>query len=248
MLSEDFPGSSVGKESAYNAGDPSSIPESGRSTGEGVGYPLQYSWASLVTQLVKNPPAMRETWVGLKLNIQKMKIMASGPITSWQIDGEKMETVVDFIFLGSKITAAMKVKDAPWKKSYDQPRQHIRKQRHYFANKGPFRQSCGFSSSHVWVWELDHKKSWAPKNWCFWSVVLEKTLENPLDSTEILNQFWILIGRIDAEAETPILWPLDAKNGLIGKDPDAAKDCRQEKQGMTEDEMIEWHHQLSEFE
>ena len=85
MLSEDFPGSSVGKESACNAGDPSSIPESGRSTGEGVGYPLQYSWASLVTQLVKNPPAMRETWVGLKLNFQKMKIMASGPITSRQI-------------------------------------------------------------------------------------------------------------------------------------------------------------------
>ena len=151
MLSEDFPGSSVGKESTCNAGDPSSIPGSGRSTGEGVGYPLQYSWASLVTQLVKNPPAMRETWVGLKLNIQKTKIMAPGPITSRQIDGETMETMTDFIFLGSKITAAIKLKDAPWKKSYDQPRQHIRKQRHYFANKRPSRQSYGFPSSHVWM-------------------------------------------------------------------------------------------------
>ena len=99
-----------------------------------------------MTQLEKNPTAVRETWIGLKLSIQKMKIMASGPIISWQIDGE---TVMDFIFLGSKITAAMKLKDALWKKSYDQPRQHIRKQRCYFANKGPSSQSCGFSSSHV---------------------------------------------------------------------------------------------------
>ena len=141
---------------------------------------------------------MRETWVGLKLNIQKTKIMAPGPITSRQIDGETMETMTDFIFLGSKITAAIKLKDAPWKKSYDQPRQHIRKQRHYFANKRPSRQSYGFPSSHVWMWELDHKESWAPKNWCFWSVVVEKTLESPLDSMEIkpvnpksvLNNHW----------------------------------------------------------
>ena len=89
--------------------------------------------------------------VGLKLNIQKTKIMASGPITSWQIDGGTVETVTDFIFGGSKITAAMKLKDTPWKKSYDQPRQHIKKQRHYFANKGPSSQSYGFSKSHVWT-------------------------------------------------------------------------------------------------
>ena len=90
--------------------------------------------------------------VGLKLNIQKTKVMASSPITSWQINGETMETVTDFILGGSKITAAMKLKDTPWKESYDQPRQHIKKQRHYFVNKGPSSQSYGFSSSHVWMY------------------------------------------------------------------------------------------------
>ena len=117
----------------------------------------------------------------LKLNIQKTKIMASSPITLWQIDRETMKAVTDFIFLGSKITAdgdyskEIKTLDL-WKKSYDQPRQHIKKQRHYFANKGPSSQSYGLSSSHVWMSELDHKESWAPKNWCFWTVVLEKAL------------------------------------------------------------------------
>ena len=112
---------------------------------------------------------------------------------------------------------------APWKKSYDQSRQHIKKQRHYFANKGPSSQRCGFSSSNVRIWELDHEESWAPKNWCFWTVVLEKTLESPLDSKQIQpvhpkgNQSWIFIGRTDAEAETPILWPPDAKKWPIEK-------------------------------
>ena len=112
---------------------------------------------------------------------------------------------------------------APWKKSCDQPRQHIKKQRHYFANKGTSSQSYGFSSSHVWIWELDQKESWAPKNWCIWTVVLEKTLESPLDCKEIQpvhpkeNQSWAFIGRTDAEAETPILWPPDAKSWLIEK-------------------------------
>ena len=139
---------------------------------------------------------------------------------------------------------------APWKKSYDQPRQHIQKQRHYFANKGPSGQGYGFSSNHVWMWELDCKKSWALKNWCFWTVVLEKTLESPLDCKEIQpvhpneNQSWIFIGRTDAEAETPILWPPDAKNWLIRKDPDAGKDWRQEDKEMIEDEMVGWHHWL----
>ena len=116
--------------------------------------------------------------VGLKLNIQKTKIMASGPITSWQIDGETLGIVADFILGGSKITAdddcshEIKKTLAPWKESYDQPRQHIQKQRHYFANKGLSSQGYGFSSSHVWMWELDYKESWAPKNWCFWTVVL----------------------------------------------------------------------------
>ena len=135
-----------------------------------------------------------------------------------------------------------------WKKSYDQPRAHVKKQRHYFANKDPSRQSYGFSSSRVWMWELDHKESWVLKNWCFWTVVLEKTLESPLDCIEIQpvhpkgNQSWIFIGRTDAKAEAPILWPPDVKSWLIGKDPDAGKDWRQEEKGMTEDEMVGWHH------
>ena len=107
---------------------------------------------------------------------------------------------------------------APWKKSYDKPRQHIKKQRHYFADKGPSSQGYGFSSGHFWMWELEYKENWAPKNWRFWTEVLEKTLENPLDSKEITsvkptgNQSWIFIGRTDAEIETPILWPPDGKN------------------------------------
>ena len=137
---------------------------------------------------------------------------------------------------------------APWKKSFDQPRQHIKKQIYCFANKGLPGQSCGFSSSHVWMWELDYKESWVLKNWCFWTVVLEKTLESPLDCEEIQpvhrsgNQSWIFIGRIDAEPETPILWSPDGKNWLIGKYPFAGKDWRLEEKGATEDEMIGWHY------
>ena len=145
---------------------------------------------------------------------------------------------------------------APWKKSYDQTRQHIKKQKHYFANKGPSSQSFGFSSSHIWMWELDYKESQALKNWCFWTVVLEKTLESPLDCKEIQpvhpkgDQSWIFIGRTDAEAETPILWLPDAKNWLIEKDPDAGKDWRLEEKGMMEDDMVGWHSWLNghEFE
>ena len=145
---------------------------------------------------------------------------------------------------------------APWKKSYDQPRQHIKKQRHYFANKGLSIQSYGFSSSHVWMWKLNYKESWALKNWCIWIVVLEKTLESPLNCNEIQpvhpkgNQSWIFIGRTDTRAETLILWPPDAKNRLIWRDPDAGKDGRWEEKGMTEDEMVGWHHWLNgcEFE
>ena len=140
----------------------------------------------------------------------------------------------------------------PRKESYDQPRQHIKKQRHYFVHKGPFSQGYDFSGDHVWIWDLDYKESWAPKNWCFWTVVLKKTLESPLDCKEIKpahpkgNKYWIVIGRTDTEAETPILRPPDAKNWLIWKDPDAEKDWGQEKKGMTEDEMVgQHHHQLS---
>ena len=132
----------------------------------------------------------------------------------------------------------------PWKESYDEPRQHIKKQRHYFANKGPSSQGYGFSSSHVWMWELDYKESWAPNNWCFWTVVLEETLESPLDCKGIQtdhpkgDQSWVFIGRTDVEAETPILWPADAKSWLIWKDPDAGKDWGQEEKGTTEDGMV----------
>ena len=127
--------------------------------------------------------------VGLKLNFQKTKIMASGPITSWEIDGETVETVSDFILGGSKITAdgncSHEIKDTSWQESSDQPRKHIKKQRHYFANKGPSSQGYGFSGSHVWMWELDCEESWVLKNWCFWTVVLEKTLVSLLACKEI---------------------------------------------------------------
>ena len=138
----------------------------------------------------------------------------------------------------------------PWNNSYDQSRQHIKKQRHYFANKGPSRQGYGFSSGHVWMWELDYKQSWVPKNWCFCTVLLEKTLESPLDCKEIQpvhpkgNKSWIFIGSTDAEAETPVLCPPDVKNWLIGKYPVIGKGWRQEERGTTEDEMIGWHHRF----
>ena len=122
----------------------------------------------------------------------------------------------------------------PWKKIYDQPRQNTEKQRHCFVNKCPASQSYDFSSSHVWMWDLDYKESWVPKNWCFWTVVLEKTLESPLDCKEIQqvypkgNHSWIFIGRTDAEVESPTFWPPDAKNWLLEKDLDEGKDWRQE--------------------
>ena len=162
--------------------------------------------------------------VGLELNIQKMKIMASGPITSWQIDGETMETVRDFIFLGSKIPAdddcSHEVKRCLLlkRKAMTNLDSLLKKQRHYFADKCPSNQHYDFSSSHVWMWELDYKENWAPKNWCFWTVVLEKTLESPLDYEEIKpihpkgNQAWIFIGRTDDWSLNSNIWPHDAKN------------------------------------
>ena len=200
--------------------------------------------------------------VGLKLSIQKTKIMASGPITSWEIHGETVETVSDFIFGGSKITAdddcshEIKRHLLLGRKVMTNLDSIFKKQRHYFANKGPSGQGYGFSSSHVWMWELDYKESWVLKNWCFWTVVLEKTFESPLDCKEIQvvcpkgNQSWVFIGRTDVEAETPILWLPDVKSWLIGKDPDAGRDWGQEEKGTTEDEMVGWHHQLdgNEFE
>ena len=134
-----------------------------------------------------------------------------------------------------------------------EPRQHIKKQRYYFADKGLYSQSYGLSSSHVWMWELDHEESRVPKNWCFWIVVL-KTLESHLDCKEIKpvnpkgNQPWIFIGRTEAKAEAPILWPPDAKSHLVRKHSDAGKDWRQEEKTKTKDKMVGWCHQLNELE
>ena len=138
----------------------------------------------------------------------------------------------------------------PWKKSYDQPRQHIQKQRHYFADWGPSSQGYGFSCGHVWMWELDCEEGWGLKNWCFWTVVSEKTLESPLDCKEIQpvhsarDQPWDFFGRNDAKAETPILWPPHKKSWLIGTDSDAGRDWGQEEKGTIEDEIAGWHHWL----
>ena len=174
--------------------------------------------------------------------------MASGPYISWQIDGENVETASDFIFLGSKINAdgdcshgikkhlllgriAMTNLDSVLKKK--------KKKRHDFADKGPYSQSYGFSSSWVWMWELDHKEGWAWKNWHFQTVMLEKTLERPLDSKEIKainpkgDQPWIFIGRTDAKSEAPILWPPYVKSWFIEKDPDTGKNWGKEEKGVT---------------
>ena len=196
---------------------------------------------------------------GLKLSIQKTKIMASGSITSWQIDGEKLETVTDFIFLGSKITAdgdcSCEIKRCLLLERKDiKPRQCIKKW-HHFANKVRMVQAMVFPVVMYGCKELDHKEGWVLKKWCFRTVGLKKTLESPLDSkikpvTLKGNQPWIFTGRTDAEAEAPTLWPPDAKSQLIGKDPDAGKDWRQEEKGAAEDEMVGWHHWLNghEFE
>ena len=224
-------------------------------------------WASLVAQLVKNLPAMLETWVwslGWEDSLEKGTATHSS-ILAWRIpgmgepgglpsmgshrigydwsdlalDGETMETVTVFIFFSSKITAdgdcSHEIKRCLplGKKTMTHlPRQCIKKQRHHFANKGPYSQSCGFSSSHVQMWKLDHKEGWAPKNWCFWIVVLEKTLESSLDCKRFKpvnpkgNQPWIFIERTDAKTETPILWLPDVKSWLVGKDTDVGKRLR----------------------
>ena len=145
------------------------------------------------------------------------------------------------------VTAALKLEDD---ESYDKPEQCVKKQRHYFANKGPNSQGYGLSSSYVRLWELDYKEARAPKHWCFQTVVMEKNLDGPLDSKEIKwinlkgNQPWIFIGSMNtnAEAEIPTLWPLDVNSQLIGKDSDDEKDWWQEEKGATEDEMVGWHY------
>jgi len=169
----------------------------------------------------------------------------------------KQWKVTDFIFLVSKITAdgdcscEIKRRLLLGRKLMTNL-DSILKSRDMIAKKGPFSQGYGFSSSHVWMWVLDYKENWALKNWCFWTVVLEKTLESPLDCKEIQplhpkgNHSWTVTGRTDAETETPIHWPCDAKNWLIWKYSDAGKDWRREEKGTTEDKMVGWHHQLNE--
>ena len=197
--------------------------------------------------------------LGLKLNIQKTRIKVSGPISWWQIDGETVETVRDFILGGSKITA-----DGDCSHEI---KRHLLLGRKVMTNLDSILESRNITLPTkpclvkvmifpVVIYGCENWTSWVPKNWCFWNVALEKTLESPLDCEEIQpvhpegNQSWIVIGRTDAEAETPILWPPDVKNCLIWKDPDVGKAWRQEVMGMTEKEMVGWHHQLDghEFE
>ena len=184
--------------------------------------------------------------------------MASGPIITWQIDGETMETVTDFILGGSKITAngdcSRKIKRhlLLGRKAMTNLDSILKSRDISLPTKVHLVKTTGFSSSHVWMWELDYKESWVPKNWCFWTVVLE-TFESPLDCKETQpvnpkgNQSWIFI---DAEAETPVLWPPDVKSGLTGKHSDAGTDLRQKEKETAEDEMVGWHHWLDghEFE
>ena len=178
--------------------------------------------------------------------------MASGLITSWEIDGETVETVADFIFFGSKVTAdgdcshEIKRRLLLGRKVMTNLDSILKSRDITLSTNIYLVKAMVFSSSYVWMWELDNKASRALKNWCFWTVVLEKTLENPLDCKEIQpvhpkgHQSWVFIGRTNVEPETPVLWPPDVKSWLIWKDPDARKDWGQEK-GTTEDEMVGWH-------
>ena len=195
--------------------------------------------------------------VGLKLNIQKTKIIASGPITSWQKDGETVETVADFIFLSSKITAdgdcshEIKRSLLLGRKGMTNLDSILKSRDITLPTKVCLVKAMVFPVSYVWIWELDYKKSWAPKNWCFWIVVLEKTFERPLGCKEIQpvhpkgDWSWVFTGRTDVEAETPVLWPPDVKNWFIWKDPDPGEDWRREEKGKTEDVMVGWHHWLN---
>ena len=175
--------------------------------------------------------------------------MASSLITLWQVEDDYVEAVTNFLILGSKITADDDC-------SHEIRRQFllsrksmtnldsVLKSRHYFADRGPYSQGYGLSRSHVLMWELDNKEGRVPKNWCFWTVVLEKTLESPFESKEIkpvkvkVNQSWIHFGRSETEAEAPILWPPDTKSQLIRKDPKAGKDWRQKEKGAAKDEVV----------
>ena len=176
--------------------------------------------------------------------------MASSPVTSWQIDGETVERASDLIFWGSKITAdgdcshEIKKRLLLGRKVMTNLDSILKSRDITLPTKVHLVTALVFSVSHVWMWELDYKESWTLKNWCFWTVVLEKTLESLMDCKEIQpvhskgDQSWVFIGMIDAEAVTPILWLPHAKSWLIGKDPDAGKDWGQEEKGVTKDQMV----------
>ena len=170
----------------------------------------------------------KNTGMGCHLLLQCMKVKSESEVAQ---SCPTLCDPMDCSLPGSSVHGTFQARVPEWGAiafSDNQPRQHIKKQRHYFVNKGPSSQGYGFSSSHVWMWELDYNESWA-QNWCFWTVVLEKTLESPLDCKEIQpvnpkrDQSWVFIGRNDVEAETPILRSPDAKSWLIWKDPDAEK-------------------------
>ena len=173
-------------------------------------------------------------------------------VNRWGNSGNSVRLYL-LLYLQSQIViAAMKLEDTYSLEGKLWPNlDSILKSRHYSANKDPSSQGYGFSSGHVWIWELDCEESWAPKTWCFWTVVLEKTLESPLDCKEIQpvhpkgDQSWVFIGTTDAQVEPPILWPPHMKSWLIGKDPDAGRDWGQEEKGTTENEMAGWHHWLN---
>ena len=223
-----------------------------------------FPWASNSLQMVTAAMKVKEKneKFGLKLNIQKTNIMASGSITSWQIDGETMETVTDFIFLGSKITVdgdcshGIKRCLLLGRKAMTNLDSILKSRLITLPTKVHLIKAMVFPVVMYGCENWSYKESWAPKNWCFWTVVLEKTLECPLDCKEMKqvhpegNQSWIFIGRTDAEVEAPIFWPRDVKNWVVRKDANAAKDCRQEEKGTSEDEMVGWHHWLNghEFE
>ena len=172
---------------------------------------------------------MQETWVQSlgREDLLEKEMATNSSILAWKIPWTKEP---------GQATIHGVSKSRTWLSYFTHSlRQHIKKQRHYFVNKGPSSRSYGFSSSHVWMWELDYKESWALKNWCFGTVMLEKTLESPLDCKEIQsvhpkgNQSWVFMGRTDVEVETPILWPPDVKSWLISKDLDAGKDWGHEE-------------------
>ena len=178
----------------------------------------------------------------LKLNIKKTKIVASGPITAWQIEGEKGGSSDRFPFLGLQNHHGQWLQPwnqktiASWQESDDKPRKCVEKQRLYFADKGPYSQGYHLPIGHVWLWELDHKESKVPKNWCLWTVGLEKTHESLLDSKIKPvnlkgNQPWILVGRTNAAAEIPVFWSSDENSWLFGKVADTGKDWGQKEKG-----------------